>query len=61
VSHYQGTIDWAQVAASGIQFAMCKATEGTTYTDPTLSYNYNGMKTVRMIAQRARTLTPLRV
>ena len=37
VSHYQGTINWAEVAGSGIGFAMAKATEGTTYTDPTFS------------------------
>ena len=28
VSHYQGTIDWAQVSASGVRFAIAKATDG---------------------------------
>ncbi|MGD0709969.1 MAG: GH25 family lysozyme [Bacteroidales bacterium] len=34
VSHYQGTINWAQVKASPKVFAWAKATEGTTFTDP---------------------------
>ena len=40
VSHYQGTINWSSVKAAGIQFAYIKATEGTTYRDPTFSANY---------------------
>jgi GH25 family lysozyme M1 (1,4-beta-N-acetylmuramidase) len=40
VSHYQGTINWASVKAAGIQFAWIKATEGTTYKDPTFDANY---------------------
>ncbi|WP_255946686.1 GH25 family lysozyme [Streptomyces odontomachi] len=40
VSHYQGSINWSSVKAAGIQFAYIKATEGTTYKDPTFSANY---------------------
>lgn len=40
VSHYQGTINWSSVKAAGIQFAYIKATEGTTYKDPTFNANY---------------------
>lgn len=40
VSHYQGSINWSSVKASGISFAYIKATEGTTYTDPEFSANY---------------------
>jgi GH25 family lysozyme M1 (1,4-beta-N-acetylmuramidase) len=40
VSHYQGTINWSSVKAAGIQWAYIKATEGTTYKDPTFSANY---------------------
>ena len=39
VSHWQGTIDWRQVAAQGIDFAWLKATEGATYTDSQLQRN----------------------
>jgi len=33
VSHYQGTIDWAQIQDQGIDFAFIKATEGSSYVD----------------------------
>jgi GH25 family lysozyme M1 (1,4-beta-N-acetylmuramidase) len=39
VSHYQGTINWALVAGGGYKFAFMKATEGTTYIDPTFTTN----------------------
>jgi GH25 family lysozyme M1 (1,4-beta-N-acetylmuramidase) len=42
VSHYQGAIDWLQVASSGYTFVFAKATEGTTLIDPTYSINRAG-------------------
>lgn len=50
VSHWDGTIDWPQVAAAGYEFSWTKATEspydwsnmtcgGSWYTDNTLAYN----------------------
>lgn len=40
VSHYQGTIDWNQVARGNrISYAYMKATEGATYVDDTYAYN----------------------
>src|SRR5262249_26962985 len=39
VSHYQDTIAWSSVASDGIDYAILKATEGQTYTDPTFAYN----------------------
>src|SRR5215475_5822586 len=47
ISHYQGTINWAQVAADtskNIKFAFMKATEDVTYTDPTFNTNIAGAK-----------------
>src|SRR5262245_24710768 len=44
VSHWQGAIDWAQVKASGRAFAIAKATEGTTFVDPSFAANWAGMK-----------------
>ncbi len=35
VSHWEGNIDWNQVKQSGISASYMKATEGTSYTDPT--------------------------
>ncbi|MFB3739038.1 MAG: GH25 family lysozyme [Candidatus Velamenicoccus archaeovorus] len=42
VSHHQGEIDWAQVAASGVRFAIAKATEGLGYDDPMYATNRAG-------------------
>lgn len=45
VSHYQGTIDWQQVAATGVvKFALIKATEGTGYIDPSFADNVRGAR-----------------
>ena len=49
ISHWQGTIDWAQVAAAGKSFAIAKATEGIGYRDDTYTRNQaqamaNGLK-----------------
>lgn len=37
VSMHQGDVDWHQVKASGIDFAIVKATEGLDFHDPTFS------------------------
>src|SRR6266545_4590823 len=42
VSHHQGTIDWAQVAASGQRFVIAKASEGLFSVDPTYATNRAG-------------------
>jgi GH25 family lysozyme M1 (1,4-beta-N-acetylmuramidase) len=42
VSHYQGAIDWIQVADGGYSFTFAKATEGLTLIDPTYSINRAG-------------------
>jgi GH25 family lysozyme M1 (1,4-beta-N-acetylmuramidase) len=39
VSHWQGTIDWVQVAGAGKRFAFMKASEGQKYVDPTYVTN----------------------
>jgi len=44
VSHWQGTIDWQKVKGDGIQFAIAKATEGTSFVDPEFAANWAGMK-----------------
>ncbi len=49
VSHYQGTVDWQQVAAQGIQFAFAKATEGVTLADPEFATNWAGMKAAGLL------------
>jgi GH25 family lysozyme M1 (1,4-beta-N-acetylmuramidase) len=42
VSHWQGTIDWVKVAASGRTFAFAKATEGTSFLDDHYAKNKAG-------------------
>ena len=39
VSHWQGTIDYAKVFASGRRFVIAKATEGIGYVDPSWTTN----------------------
>lgn len=46
VSHWQGSIDWRQVAASGKEFAIIKATEGTGWTDTNYYANAKGARNV---------------
>jgi len=41
VSHYQGEIDWAVLAAEDIDFAFIKATEGSIFVDPEFEYNFS--------------------
>lgn len=50
VSHFQGTIDWAKVAADGVAFAWSKATEGSTYLDPMMTRNVAGMNGAGIVA-----------
>jgi GH25 family lysozyme M1 (1,4-beta-N-acetylmuramidase) len=44
VSHWQNTIDWSRVAASGVRFAFLKATDDVDYTDPTFLANRAGAR-----------------
>jgi lysozyme len=44
VSHFQGVVDWQQVAQAGMAFAFAKATEGITYTDPHFATNWAGIQ-----------------
>jgi GH25 family lysozyme M1 (1,4-beta-N-acetylmuramidase) len=42
VSHWQGTIDWSRVAATGRRFVFVKATDGDATVDPTFVTNRDG-------------------
>jgi len=42
VSHWNGSIDWIQVAGAGYTFMFAKATEGTTFSDVTYPINRAG-------------------
>lgn len=44
VSNWQGYIDYKRVKESGIDIVYIKASEGTTFKDPYLEYNYQNAK-----------------
>lgn len=44
VSKWQGTIDWAQVKADGVQFAIARTSHGLADRDGTFARNWAGMK-----------------
>jgi GH25 family lysozyme M1 (1,4-beta-N-acetylmuramidase) len=52
VSHWQGTINWSQVAGDpkAIKFVFMKATEDTNYTDPTFNTNLAGAAAAGILA-----------
>ena len=49
VSHYQTVTSWANVASSGIGFAIMKATEGVTYTDPDFAKSWANSKAAGVV------------
>jgi lysozyme len=44
LSHYNGTVDFGKLAASGVIFAFVKASEGGRTKDPLYLTNYAGLK-----------------
>jgi GH25 family lysozyme M1 (1,4-beta-N-acetylmuramidase) len=49
VSSYQGNVNWSAAYANGARFAYVKATEGTGYTNPYFTQQYNGSYNAGMI------------
>jgi beta-glucosidase-like glycosyl hydrolase len=49
VSSAQGSVDWQAAYNLGARFAYVKATEGTTYTNPSFAQQYNGSYNIGMI------------
>jgi lysozyme len=49
VSHFQGVVDWQQVAQAGMAFAFAKATEGITYLDPQFATNWAGIQAAGLL------------
>ncbi|MEV0589628.1 glycoside hydrolase family 25 protein [Nonomuraea sp. NPDC050310] len=44
VSNWQGRVDWAEHAKSGVSFAFAKATEGGDFADKWFERNWTGMR-----------------
>jgi len=49
VSHHQGEIDWAAVAADDVAFVYMKATEGGDFRDSSFSANWQGAGTAGLM------------
>ncbi|KAI0760064.1 glycoside hydrolase superfamily [Fomes fomentarius] len=49
ISHYQPSVNFNTVKANGLSFVYIKATEGTTYTDPSFSSHYVGATNAGLI------------
>lgn len=49
ISHYQSSVDFAAAYSSGARFVIIKATEGTTYQDPSFSSHYGGATNAGLI------------
>ena len=49
VASHQGQPDWRAVAASGVTFAITKATGGTWYSNPTFARNWLEIKAAGMV------------
>jgi lysozyme len=49
-SYFGGSINWTQVAQSGLAFAYARAADGTTFLDPDFFTNYFGIKAAGMKA-----------
>lgn len=50
VSHYQGKVEWDKVAASGRKFAICKASQGTTFIDPMFDENFQAVEAAGLVS-----------
>ncbi|MFE9452121.1 lysozyme [Streptomyces sp. NPDC006739] len=58
VSSYQGKVAWATLWSSGVKWAYTKATEGTSYRNPSHSQQYDGAYAVGMIRGSYHFATP---
>ncbi|MEU2060753.1 lysozyme [Streptomyces sp. NPDC013455] len=58
VSSHQGSVDWPALWDSGVQWAYTKATEGTYYTNPSFTQQYDGSYAVGMVRGAYHFATP---
>ena len=59
VSHYDGTVDWAQVKGAGYVFGIAKATEGLTFSDSQFAVNWAAMKEAGLVRGGYHFFRPL--
>ncbi len=58
VSGYQGTVNWSSAHAKGARFAYIKATESTTYRNPSFGAQYTGSYNAGIIHGAYHFATP---
>ncbi|MEM9222877.1 MAG: GH25 family lysozyme [Pseudomonadota bacterium] len=58
VSHYQGEVNWADVARDGIQFAFIKATDGASIVDPNFRTNWANARSAGILCGAYHFLRP---
>ena len=58
VSHWQGSINWASVKNSGLDFAFVKATQGVDFIDSRFVSNINGAHNAGMLVGGYHFATP---
>ncbi|MFE0251820.1 lysozyme [Streptomyces sp. NPDC059010] len=58
VSSYQGNVDWATLWKNGVKWAYTKASEGTYYTNPSFTQQYNGSYDAGMVRAAYHFATP---
>ncbi|MFR0357187.1 lysozyme [Streptomyces sediminimaris] len=58
VASYQGDVAWPTLWSSGVRWAYTKATEGTYYTNPYFTQQYNGPYGVGMVRGAYHFATP---
>lgn len=58
VSSHNGSVSWSTLWNSGVRFAYVKATESTSYTNPSFAQQYNGSYNAGMIRGAYHFATP---
>lgn len=59
VSHHNGSIDWAKVKASGIDFAFVKASQGKSFIDPMFFKNFSAAQNAGLLVGAYHFFDPL--
>jgi GH25 family lysozyme M1 (1,4-beta-N-acetylmuramidase) len=58
VSHHQGKVDWAQVAAAGYRFAVIRATMGVSGVDTRFAENFDGARAAGLLVSAYHLVRP---
>jgi lysozyme len=59
VSHWNAPYDWSKVASEGVQFAICKASQGESEVDPSFQVNVQRAKAAGLLVGAYHFFDPL--